>query len=388
MTPTAAIHLLLIPFIPSVPQVATPQTPGLGGTSWQLVRFQGSDDTALTPDVGTKYTIAFGNDGRVNVRLDCNRGSGAWHSAGPNQLQLGPLAITRIMCLPGSLHDRIARHWTYVRSYLLKDGRLFLSLMADGGTYEFEPLRGPGGGTGPGTGPVQGTATYRERIRMPPDAVFEVTLEDVSRTGGRAEVIARLRNEQPGNPPIPFLIAYDPARISPNRRYAVRARILVNERLWFTSDQNYPVLTGGHGSEVQILLRRSVSGRPVTPGPGGASAAPLENTYWKLISLDDTPVTVGARQQEPHFLLHPATGRVTGSGGCNRLSGSYEAQGDRVRFSQMIRTMMACVEGMETEAAFVEALDTVSRWKVTGQQLELFDAAGARLARFEAVYMR
>jgi para-nitrobenzyl esterase len=27
-----------------------------------------------------------------------------------------------------------------VRSYLIKDGRLFLSLMADGGIYELEPL--------------------------------------------------------------------------------------------------------------------------------------------------------------------------------------------------------------------------------------------------------
>jgi para-nitrobenzyl esterase len=39
----------------------------------------------------------------------------------------------------GSLHDELVRQWPNVRSYLLKDGRLFLSLMADGGTIEFEP---------------------------------------------------------------------------------------------------------------------------------------------------------------------------------------------------------------------------------------------------------
>jgi len=27
------------------------------------------------------------------------------------------------------------------RSYVIKDGRLFLSLMADGGIYEFEPVQ-------------------------------------------------------------------------------------------------------------------------------------------------------------------------------------------------------------------------------------------------------
>jgi hypothetical protein len=32
----------------------------LAGTSWQLVKFQGGDGTALTPDDGAKYTIEFG----------------------------------------------------------------------------------------------------------------------------------------------------------------------------------------------------------------------------------------------------------------------------------------------------------------------------------------
>ena len=114
---------------------------GLGGTSWQLVRFQGGDGTVLTPDDKSKYTLAFGADGVVNARIDCNRGRGGWKSAGPNQLEFGPMAITRAQCPPGSLHDQIVKQLPYVRSYVMKDGRLFLSLMADGGIYEFEPVR-------------------------------------------------------------------------------------------------------------------------------------------------------------------------------------------------------------------------------------------------------
>jgi para-nitrobenzyl esterase len=110
----------------------------LGGTSWQLVRFQGSDGTMLTPDDKSKYTIAFNNDGGLTARIDCNRGRGTWKSVGPSQLQLGPLALTRAMCPPGSLHDHIVKQWEYVRSYVIKHGQLFLSLMADGGIYEFE----------------------------------------------------------------------------------------------------------------------------------------------------------------------------------------------------------------------------------------------------------
>ena len=110
----------------------------LDGTSWQLVRFQGGDGTVLRPDDKSKYTLAFGADGRLSARLDCNRGSGAWKSAQRGQLELGPMAITRAMCPPGSLHDQLVKQLPYVRSYVIRDGKLFLSLMADGGTYEFE----------------------------------------------------------------------------------------------------------------------------------------------------------------------------------------------------------------------------------------------------------
>jgi para-nitrobenzyl esterase len=34
------------------------------------------------------------------------------------------------------------KDWPYVRSYVLRNGHLFLSLMADGGVYELEPLIG------------------------------------------------------------------------------------------------------------------------------------------------------------------------------------------------------------------------------------------------------
>jgi para-nitrobenzyl esterase len=113
----------------------------LGKTSWQLVQFEGGDGSVLTPDDGTKYTLTFNADGSFAARIDCNRGSGTWKSTAPSQLELGPMALTRAMCPPESLHDRIVKHLPYVRSYVIKDGHLFLSLMADGGIYEFEPAR-------------------------------------------------------------------------------------------------------------------------------------------------------------------------------------------------------------------------------------------------------
>jgi para-nitrobenzyl esterase len=53
-------------------------------------------------------------------------------------LAFGPLALTRALCPPAPLTERLEKDWAFVRSYVIRDGRLFLSLMADGGIYEFE----------------------------------------------------------------------------------------------------------------------------------------------------------------------------------------------------------------------------------------------------------
>ena len=113
--------------------------PSLAGSAWRLVEFQGGDDTIARPDDPAKYTLAFGADGTLTARIDCNRGHGTWSSPGPSELSLGPLALTRAMCPPGSLHDRLVRGWSFVRSYVIRNGHLFLSLFADAGIYELEP---------------------------------------------------------------------------------------------------------------------------------------------------------------------------------------------------------------------------------------------------------
>jgi len=125
---------------PSVSSSSHPGAPGFAGTSWRLVKFQSMDDTTLTPDDRTKYTIEFLAGGQLAVRIDCNRGRSTWKTAGPSQMTFGPLALTRAQCPPGSLHDQIVKQWPNIRSYVLKDGHLFLALKMDSGIYEFEPL--------------------------------------------------------------------------------------------------------------------------------------------------------------------------------------------------------------------------------------------------------
>ena len=115
---------------------------------------------------------------------------------------------------------------------------------------------------------------------------------------------------------------------------------------------------------------------------------PLENTYWKLTDLGGTPVTAASQQQEAHLILHPSDRRVSGSGGCNRFTGGYELQGDRLTFKQMASTMMACADAMDTEKAFLSALGRSAQARIKQQQLELLDASGSVVARLQAVHRR
>jgi copper homeostasis protein (lipoprotein) len=437
---------------------------------------------------------------------------------------------------------------------------------------------------------VKGTATYRERIALTPDAVFEATLQDVSKADAPAVAVGSVRIEKPGQVPIRFEIPYDPAHVDQSHSHAVRSRILVGQRLLFTTDQVYPVLTRDNGNDVQITLRMVAASKPPSksaaqasplgtlpasfigelpcadcPGiryhvnlfpdrvfflrttyigrgddaahddigswvmssdrtmlllKGGReapamfrikdentlrmlniegrdiesplnydlqrtksfelleprlamrgmyryfadaglftecltrrkwplaqekdnaalesayskarltageellvnlegqlttrpkmegqgtqptlvverfigvwptekcsarfSSAALESTYWKLTRLGDKPVSVAAKQREPHFVLDSKTKRIAGSGGCNRFTGSYQRTGDRLTFGKVAMTFMACPEGMETEREFLAALEQVRSLKIFGEDLELLDSNGGFLARFEA----
>lgn len=115
---------------------------------------------------------------------------------------------------------------------------------------------------------LTGTVTYRERVALAPDAELEVTLLDVSRADAQAQVVATVRKTNPGQIPIAFDIAYDPARVRDAGSYVVRAVLYEHGRPRFNSDQSYPVLTRGHGATVTVMMQ-STSGAPAEKGSGG-----------------------------------------------------------------------------------------------------------------------
>ena len=104
------------------------------------------------------------------------------------------------------------------------------------------------------TAQVTGTLMYRERIALPPGAVARVSLQDTSLADMFSIAIAYQEIEDPGVPPIPFAMVYDPSKIDERKQYGVRATISHGDRLLFTSDTHYPVLTRGAGNTADLML--------------------------------------------------------------------------------------------------------------------------------------
>jgi heat shock protein HslJ len=119
----------------------------LSGTAWRLVAFQSADDSigTLRPGPEATYTLRFRVGGEAELQLDCNRGMARWQKvtnpeATGGQLVFEAVEVTNARCPAPSLSNQIAAQLPYVRSYSLRDGRLYMALFADGGIYEWEPL--------------------------------------------------------------------------------------------------------------------------------------------------------------------------------------------------------------------------------------------------------
>ena len=85
-----------------------------------------------------------------------------------------------------------------------------------------------------------------------------------------------------------------------------------------------------------------------------AETVELAGTNWTIRSIAGESVPEGARAA----LNFSADGMLTGSAGCNSLSGGYGLSGDRLTASQLAVTMMACPEPlMSLERKMLEILD-------------------------------
>lgn len=132
-------------------------------------------------------------------------------------------------------------------------------------------------------------------------------------------------------------------------------------------------LRSGAGSS---LIPIDVKTRPTTEGSGNArtgsspASTPLSGKRWVLVQMGDQPQSGEKR----NLAFDEQQRRVFGDAGCNRFSGSFEANGTSLKLSRLLSTKMACADedANRLETRFLEALEHVTRFEVRGTTLRLY----------------
>jgi heat shock protein HslJ len=126
-------------------------------------------------------------------------------------------------------------------------------------------------------------------------------------------------------------------------------------------------------------VRRGDTIRKLAPERLAGPVPPLGDTRWILVELEGVALELGDEESAPHLVLDGVSSRLSGSGGCNRLAGSYEVGDDGLRFGPIASTRMACSEAvMERESAFLAVLAAVTGHRLEGMSLLLLDGDRVR----------
>jgi heat shock protein HslJ len=110
----------------------------LTNTIWTWRGSDMRDGARIAPDAPERYALVFDAGGTVQVRADCNRGSGSYLLSG-NQMTFGAIALTKMMCPPGSRDADFLRELAAVTTQSMAGPDLVLTF--GGGTMRFTTTR-------------------------------------------------------------------------------------------------------------------------------------------------------------------------------------------------------------------------------------------------------
>jgi len=243
-----------------------------------------------------------------------------------------------------------------------------------------------------------GEANYRERKLLPPAAELHLTLEDVSKMDVPSSIIATSIQPLTGTPPYEFNLGYFEADIDSRMQYSLRATIMLDGKLLFTSTEQLNPFREPEKDIVIVLSmvsaakekQQTVVSHDADTGLAVVSVNPLaelSNTYWKLVGLNEIDVAMAEEQKKEAFLqLREDNNSVKGFGGCNAFSGSYTVNGNDLNFGPLAATRAACLAGMDTESDFMQVLDGTAYFSIHEETLTLLNDQRQPVARFKAMY--
>lgn len=92
---------------------------------------------------------------------------------------------------------------------------------------------------------------------------------------------------------------------------------------------------------------------------------------WILTELKGVPVQLSGTNRDAHLFFSPSDKRYTGSGGCNRINGSYEIdKRNKISFGDAAATRMTCPD-ISFENTFLSTLKEVNSYEMHDKTMVL-----------------
>lgn len=190
---------------------------------------------------------------------------------------------------------------------------------------------------------VTGQIGYRERIALLPDSTATITLSDISKQDVSAPVIAQTEFAISGVP-APFELKLAQDSLNTGNTYAVRAIIRDSDgKLRWTTDTVHPVDPTQTEVDLGLLTLKQVA----------APKLDLTGGEWLVEDINGE----GVMDILQTTLAFDTDGQVSGSGGCNRYTGSYALTAETLRFGPLAATRKACPPAISNqEQKFFESI--------------------------------
>jgi hypothetical protein len=113
----------------------------LDGTLWLWQTVVASDGTGFAPPLPYRYTLRFLDGGQLEVRADCNRGTGRWIAHPDGMIVIGSFSLSKLDCGRGSLDRVFVDNLLRVNRFTVGlPDLLWLTLPKDAGTMTFQAL--------------------------------------------------------------------------------------------------------------------------------------------------------------------------------------------------------------------------------------------------------
>ena len=221
---------------------------------------------------------------------------------------------------------------------------------------------------------LSGEVTYRERIALPDNGTLRILLVDLA-TPSQPRVQAEGAIASPGQVPLSFNLTFDDAVFTTGHSYGLKAEILADGQVWFRNAEPLPI---DLAAPQAIVIITNFAGRVDDPSARPAvDPRPILDVTWTAEQVGGLAVT-----PDESTLSIASDMRAGGRGGCNSYFTQAQISNDRLAFSPVAATRMACGETvMAREAVFFDGLNATRFWRLAGDRLELLDAGGKLLMR-------